>query len=175
MQQHLASVLPLLRHEPGRQRVRALLADETVLDTASAQLVREPRRVVPMYAVPVDALHADLVPAEPSPPVDLDRLPPVLGPDHVEPHTTPGTVADVVLGDRRLSRAAYLLEELGGIALLEDPDPLTDAIRARDHVCFCAERSDLDVDGERQPRPVTPWSPPENLAHLADGGAQEFS
>jgi hypothetical protein len=28
-------------------------------------------------------------------------------------------------------------------------------------VCFFAERTDLDLDGERASRPVTPWSTPE--------------
>jgi uncharacterized protein (DUF427 family) len=41
------------------------------------------------------------------------------------------------------------------------PDPLHDAIRIRDHVCFFVERTDLEVDGIDQPRPVTPWSDPE--------------
>lgn len=38
------------------------------------------------------------------------------------------------------------------------PEPLHDATPVRDMVCFYAERSDLSVDGEPVPRPVTPWS-----------------
>jgi len=41
------------------------------------------------------------------------------------------------------------------------PDPLHDAARVRDHVCFYAERTDLTVDGDAMPRPVTPWSDPD--------------
>ena len=38
------------------------------------------------------------------------------------------------------------------------PDPLPDAQRVRDYVCFFNERVDLYVDGELQERPETPWS-----------------
>jgi uncharacterized protein (DUF427 family) len=41
------------------------------------------------------------------------------------------------------------------------PDPLHDAARVRDHVCFYAERTDLAVDGVEMQRPVTPWSDPD--------------
>ena len=41
------------------------------------------------------------------------------------------------------------------------PDPLQDAARVRDHVCFYAERTDLTLDGAALPRPVTPWSDPD--------------
>jgi uncharacterized protein (DUF427 family) len=41
------------------------------------------------------------------------------------------------------------------------PEPLHDAERVRDHVCFYAEHTDLAVDGVEQPRPVTPWSKPD--------------
>ena len=41
------------------------------------------------------------------------------------------------------------------------PDPLDDAARVRDHLAFWNERTDLVVDGEEVPRPVTPWSRPE--------------
>lgn len=38
------------------------------------------------------------------------------------------------------------------------PDPIPENPRIKDLVCFFSERVDLIVDGERQPRPVTPWS-----------------
>jgi uncharacterized protein (DUF427 family) len=41
------------------------------------------------------------------------------------------------------------------------PDPLHDAARVRDLVCFYAEKADLAVDGVDQERPVTPWSKPK--------------
>jgi uncharacterized protein (DUF427 family) len=41
------------------------------------------------------------------------------------------------------------------------PQPLEDAARVVDYVAFFDERVDLDVDGERQPRPRTPWGAPD--------------
>ena len=37
-------------------------------------------------------------------------------------------------------------------------EPIRAVAELADHVCFFAERVDLDVDGERQQRPRTPWS-----------------
>ena len=65
-----------LRAEPTEKRVRALIAGRAVVDSTRAMLVWEPRRVVPSYAVPVDEVRAELVPA------DLQRSPepPILHP-----------------------------------------------------------------------------------------------
>jgi uncharacterized protein (DUF427 family) len=38
------------------------------------------------------------------------------------------------------------------------PQPLRDAVAVKDCVAFFDERVDLEIDGERQTRPVTPWS-----------------
>lgn len=40
------------------------------------------------------------------------------------------------------------------------PQPLENAARVADQIAFFDERVDLDVDGERQPRPSTPWGAP---------------
>jgi uncharacterized protein (DUF427 family) len=40
------------------------------------------------------------------------------------------------------------------------PEPEHDALDVRDLVCFFNEAVDLDVDGERQERPGTPWGRP---------------
>lgn len=40
------------------------------------------------------------------------------------------------------------------------PDPRHDAEPVRDLICFFNESVDLDIDGERQERPMTPWSRP---------------
>ena len=55
------------------------------------------------------------------------------------------------------------------------PDPEWDGARVRDLVCFFNERVDLELDGELQERPVTPWS----TAAWADapertGGPKDF-
>jgi uncharacterized protein (DUF427 family) len=40
------------------------------------------------------------------------------------------------------------------------PEPRHDAAAVRDLVCFFNEAVDLDIDGERQERPLTPWGRP---------------
>jgi len=52
-----------------------------------------------------------------------------------------------------------------GDALLENvcwsyPDPRHDALPVKDRVCFFNEAVDLDIDGEREERPHTPWGRP---------------
>lgn len=56
-----ASELGELRHEPTAKRVRAELGGLTVVDSLRAELVWEPRRVVPTYAVPVEDVDGELV------------------------------------------------------------------------------------------------------------------
>jgi uncharacterized protein (DUF427 family) len=67
-----------LRHEPTDKRIRATLGDQTVVDTTRAMLVWEPRRIVPSYAVPIDAVAGELV-TENGGSDDADG-PPVLSP-----------------------------------------------------------------------------------------------
>jgi uncharacterized protein (DUF427 family) len=60
--------------------------------------------------------------------------------------------------------ASYFSVRLGD-DLLENiawtyPEPRHDAAPVRDLVCFFNETVDLDIDGERQERPMTPWSRP---------------
>ena len=62
----LDTLLPQLRHEPMRKRVRAILAGEVVVDSTEAILVWEPHRVIPAYAVPREHLRAELLPAPPA-------------------------------------------------------------------------------------------------------------
>ena len=59
----LASGFGQLRHEPTAKRIQALLGGETVVDSTRAVLVWEPRRIVPSYAVPVEDVRGELVPA----------------------------------------------------------------------------------------------------------------
>jgi uncharacterized protein (DUF427 family) len=40
------------------------------------------------------------------------------------------------------------------------PEPRHDATAVRDFLCFFDEAVDLDLDGERQERPATPWGQP---------------
>ena len=59
----LASGFGQLRHEPTAKRIQAVLGRETVVDSTRAVLVWEPRRIVPSYAVPVQDVRGELVPA----------------------------------------------------------------------------------------------------------------
>jgi uncharacterized protein (DUF427 family) len=59
----LASGFGQLRHEPTAKRIQALLGGETVVDSTRTVLVWEPRRIVPSYAVPVEDMRGELVPA----------------------------------------------------------------------------------------------------------------
>ena len=105
MGEHLMGLVGQLRCEPVTRRVRASLDGVPVLDTTDAVLVWEPRRVVPMYAVPVADVAASLVPrAAPEVP---DRLPPVLGPVHFSWHHTPGRSFDIVVGGQVVPAAGF--------------------------------------------------------------------
>lgn len=59
----LETLLPQLRHQPARKRVRATFADEVVVDSGRALLVWEPQRVLPAYAVPREDIRGKLLPA----------------------------------------------------------------------------------------------------------------
>jgi len=122
MKWHHGQAVPQLAFEPVAMRLRAYVGDELALDTQRGVLVWEPRRIVPVYAVPVDDLVLKVEPTDPPPePPDLDALPPMLGPDSFEPHTTAGTVADIVTGTGRLARAGFLPDdpELAGLVVLD--------------------------------------------------------
>ena len=99
------SLVGELRFEPVTRRVRASLGGRPVLDTTDAVLVWEPRRVVPMYAVPPGDVAAALVPcagargARPAAPGARARSTSAW-------HHTPGRSYDVVVGDRTVPAAA---------------------------------------------------------------------
>lgn len=264
---HLMSLHDRMLYEPVTRRIRCLLDGVPVVDTTAGALVWEPRRVVPMYAVPEADVTAELRSTEPA--TVPEQVPPLLGPVNFALHLDPGTSLDVVVGDRVLPSAAYRPDDpdLAGLVVLdwapfewfeEDhpvtghphdafkridvlpshrhvvvslddlvladtrdayalhetflpvrwyvpasdvrmehltpsptttvcaykgqasyysladgrhggrdiawtyPDPLHDALWVKDRVCFYAERTDLTVDGEPVPRPVTPWSSPQD-------------
>jgi uncharacterized protein (DUF427 family) len=59
-------------------------------------------------------------------------------------------------------QASYFSVSVGG-RLVPDiawsyPDPRHDAVQVRDLIAFFDERIDVTLDGERRPRPITPWS-----------------
>lgn len=101
--------LPELRYEPTTKRIRAELdgglAVETGGVTGDAVLLWEPRRIVPCYAVPADAIRVPVVPGRHVDSTGVDDvgvpLPdvsqrPVLDPSiPFAVHTTPGRILDV--------------------------------------------------------------------------------
>ncbi len=273
MRHHLGSVMGALRWEPVPTRVRAYVRGHCVLDTRAALVAWEPRRIVPVYAVPEAAFRYGVTPTDPPPPpADLAGLPPILGPSDFATHTCPGVVLDVPTRDGLIEGAGFRPDDpdLDGAVLLDFPafdawqvedepriahphdpfkrisvhastrqvevavggtvlasthralmlvethlpprwyvppedvrtdllvpstttsecaykgvasylslpgvaddigwfyaDPLDDAQRVRDHVCFWSERSDLTLDGVLQERPITPWSTPDEQRSAA--------
>lgn len=100
-----------LRDHPIASRIRAMVGDETVVDTEKALLVWEPRRIVPSYAVPVESVAAAMIPAE-TPEVaekaeHLGDGPPVLTPGTPFAfHSCPGE-SRTILASRELVAAAF--------------------------------------------------------------------
>ena len=121
-----------LRHEPTAKRIRAELGGRTVVDSTRALLVWEPRRVVPVYAVPVEDVTAELVPS-------------------------PTRTACAYKGE-----ASYWTVRAGDLVAEDMAwsyeHPLPDAVEIAGLVAFFDERLDLVVDGVRRGRPLTPWS-----------------
>lgn len=95
-----------LRYEPYPLRVRATVDGLTAVDSARAMLVWEPRRLVPVFAVPAEDVHGELVPAVTAD-TDEHEFPPFLGPEQFALHTTEGEAFDVVVGEHRFERAAF--------------------------------------------------------------------
>ena len=100
----LGSHFPTLRYEPTVKRIRASVGSQVVADTCHGLLVWEPRRLVPTYAVPAQALSADLVPIEES----------AISPAHLldprnpfSEHTADGQAYDVVTESKTLRSAAF--------------------------------------------------------------------
>ena len=63
MRDAVMGALDELRYEPSEKRLRAMLGDQTVIDSGRALLVWEPRRVVPPFAVPLEDVRGQLDPA----------------------------------------------------------------------------------------------------------------
>lgn len=110
------SLLGELRFEPRPQRVRVEREGRSVADTTDAYLVWEPRRIVPLFAVPWDDFTAELAKGDHFDP-DLDAMPNVLPPGHFANHTCAGHLVTV----DGLDGAAYLPDDpdLGSRVILD--------------------------------------------------------
>ncbi|NVM93451.1 DUF427 domain-containing protein [Arthrobacter wenxiniae] len=118
----LRALTPELRYEPTTKRIRALLGDQPVLDSRSAVVLWEPRRVVPCYAVPANDVVGVLSPAAPQPPGPDTR--PVLHPGiPFGRHSSPGKPLDVSAAGQTAAGGAFELEDpdLAGYVAF-DPD-----------------------------------------------------
>jgi uncharacterized protein (DUF427 family) len=137
--------LAQLRYVATSKRIRAVLDGEIVADTTAAYLVWEPKRVVPLYALPEVDLRLDLTEHEPvAPPDDVG---PVIPPFHHDWHTTAGR--SLHLGDR--GEVAFRPDDpaLGGRVVLHwDP---------------------FDWTEEEQPVVVHPHDPYARIDVLASG------
>ena len=114
MQDLLTRARAELRHEPIEKRVRALAGAQTVVDSARAVLVWEPRRIVPTYAVPAEDIRAQLAPAAA---VEAEG-PPVLHPGiPFSVHTAAGE--PVSIGDREGAGFRFSDDDLAGYVALD--------------------------------------------------------
>jgi uncharacterized protein (DUF427 family) len=95
-------------HEPVARRVRIEHGNETIAETDQPLLVWEPRRIVPSYAIPVDDLHAELVPV-----AGQDETPDPAQSRVLHPgipfavHTAPGQSLTVRTQNESLESAAF--------------------------------------------------------------------
>jgi uncharacterized protein (DUF427 family) len=109
--------LPELRHEPARKRVRAVLGERTVVDTRRAVLVWEPLRVVPSYAVPVEEVCGELVPAPAAVSASAPDHQRIAGHAILDPsvpfaaHTAAGEPLSLRVGGRTLEGVAFRLAD----------------------------------------------------------------
>lgn len=130
-----------LRYEPTAKRIRVTLAGEPVAETDRAWLVWEPRRIVPTYAVPLDALSAQLVPAGAESGSEEGtgrRLDPTVP---FSAHSCEGRAYDVVAG-----------EETGGAAAFRPADPdFTDYVVLDFSAFGWREESEAAVSHPRDP------------------------
>jgi uncharacterized protein (DUF427 family) len=140
---------------PIEQRVRADLAGETVVDSMRAMLVWEPRRVVPVYAVPAEDIRAALAPAPPADAQAAGVLHPRI-PFRV--HTAPGE--PVTIGEREGAGFRLADDDLDGYVALdfqafdqwyEEDEPIIGHPREPYHrvdVRRTARRVRIEIDGD---------------------------
>lgn len=188
-----------LRYEPTSKRIRVTLAGEPVAETDRARLVWEPRRIVPAYAVPLDALSAHLVPAgsesagEEAGQRMLDPTVPFTN------HSCEGTAYDVVAGEETGAAAAfrpadadlagYVVLDFAALHWHEESEPLVshprdpfhriDVLRSTRHVRveyegrLLAESSRPLLLFETN-LPMRCYLPPDDVAELAPSNTVSY-
>jgi uncharacterized protein (DUF427 family) len=179
LREALSDRLDELRYEPTAKRVRGQIDGRTVVDSERARLVWEPRRVVPTYAVPVEDLRGELVPASAgaSPPhLEGAGLPDVTSLPVLDPRipfavrTTPGEPVELRGPDvgRGLAGfrpddadlADYVILDFGGAdRWLEEDEVVTGHPRDPFHrvdVCASSRRIEVSLDGRLLARSTHP-------------------
>ena len=132
MRDAMRAQLRQLRYEPTEKRLRAQLDGRPAIDTTRALLVWEPRRVVPSFAVPVEDVAGELVPADAGEESGADILHPGIA---FAAHSAPGETFDIQIGGRTLPQAAfaptdddfdgYVIVDFGAFdGWLEEDEPL---------------------------------------------------
>lgn len=119
MHEALLQLLGELRYEVTEKWVRATLGGETVVDSTRALLVWEPRRVVPSYAVPIEDMQLELVPASSAVPA---AEPPILHPGiPFAVHSARGASLTVRAGGEERADAAFQPDDadLAGYVVLD--------------------------------------------------------
>jgi uncharacterized protein (DUF427 family) len=120
MSGHYFSAHDALRYQPISNRIRAMVGEQTVVDSTRAVLIWEPRRIVPSYAVPVEDIRAALVPD--STPAAPDENRPLLDPrTPFAVHTSPGDSRTIQTSARELPAAAFgpTDPDLAGLVVLD--------------------------------------------------------
>jgi uncharacterized protein (DUF427 family) len=125
--EHIFAALPELRVHPTAKRIRAFVGDEPIIDSTSALIVWEPRRIVPSYAVPVADIAAPLTQAvvaatAEEQAVRVGDLVPVLDPrTGFAFHTVDGRSFDIAATTGALANAAFVADDpdLGGYAVID--------------------------------------------------------
>jgi uncharacterized protein (DUF427 family) len=160
--EHIAAALPELRVHPTAKRIRAFYGGEPIIDSTTALIVWEPRRIVPSYAVPVADIAVPLSPAAADATAEevevrVGDLPPVLDPrTGFAFHTVGGQSFDIVAPSGALANAAFVADDpdLDGYAVI-DFDAF-DEWREEDELLVAHARDPFGtVDTRRSSRRVT--------------------
>jgi uncharacterized protein (DUF427 family) len=120
------------------RQIRISLDGEVLAETSRATALFE-TGLPPRWYVPIEDIAAELVPS------DTHTICPYKG------------------------RASYHSVSLESGETIDDlvwyyPDPLPEALKIKDLVCFYNEHVDIELDGELQERPESPWSHGANRA-----------
>ena len=118
---------------PTSRHVRISLDGEVLAETRRARVLFE-TGLPPRWYIPREDVREELL--EPS--------------DHRTGCAYKGFASylSVRLGDREEESLAWTY-----------PDPRHEVVAIAGHLCFFNERVDIEIDGELQERPLTPWSP----------------